>query len=422
MNHVSSPRPRGLAVISLSALVALSLSLHLSTEVEAQSKAKRPRTEEQQVAEAIERALQKHGPDVHRCFEQALADRLDTAGKVEVEVDVGPGGQVTAARLLDVKGEGADLPPALGTCVQAAAKSWKIAGVEAGASVVLPFSFEGQINQFVIKAADVPDRGPAAGKGKAAAKGPFTVKVLVDPENVRHTQASLTLLTVGPASRVAMHRHPRSAKILYVLKGRARVLGPTGTPPMKADEGAAIFLPPGYPHVIENMARQADTVFLQVFSPPGPERVYRDPKNPEARADFEVIRDPRVKAPEGARPIVVSAEQGAALSIAGGKGKARILLDEKATGSNALSLSLLELSPGLELPREQASSSELLYVQAGGGKLTVGSDSMPFGADSALAVPADQPRSGHIGAAPTIAVQIFAPAGPEQRYRQQARK
>jgi quercetin dioxygenase-like cupin family protein len=403
--------------VALSALTALTLSI----DVEAQPGAKRPRpqrTEEQQVAEAIERALQKHGPDVHRCFEQALADRLDTAGKVEVEVDVGPGGQVTSARLVT---QGTDLPPALGTCVQAAARTWKIAGVEPGSSVVLPFSFEGQINQFVIKAADVPDRGPAA--GKAAAKGPFTVKVLVDPENVRHTQASLTLLTVGPASRVAMHRHPRSAKILYVLKGRARVLGPTGTPPMKADEGTAIFLPAGYPHVIENMARQADTVFLQAFSPPGPERVYRDPKNPEARADFEVIRDPRVKAPEGAKPLVVTADQAAALSISGGKGKARILIDEKASGSNAMALSLVEFSPGLDLPRhEHAGSTELLYVQTGGGKLTVGSESMPFGPESALAIPADQPHAGQIGREPTTAIQIYAPAGPEQRYREQARK
>jgi quercetin dioxygenase-like cupin family protein len=419
MRSVSMPRPRNLPAVALSALTALTLSI----DVEAQPGAKRPRTqrtEEQQVAEAIERALQKHGPDVHRCFEQSLADRLDTAGKVEVEVDVGPGGQVTGAKLLT---QGTDLPPALGTCVQAAAKTWKIPGVEPGASVVLPFSFEGQINQFVIRAADVPDRGPAAGKGKAAAKGPFTVKVLVDPENVRHTQASLTLLTVGPASRVAMHRHPRSAKILYVLKGRARVLGPTGTPPMKADEGTAIFLPAGYPHVIENMARQADTIFLQAFSPPGPERVYRDPTNPEARADFEVIRDPRVKAPEGAKPLVVTADQAAALSISGGKGKARILIDEKATGSNAMALSLVEFSPGLELPRhEHAGSSELLYVQTGGGKLTVGSESMPFGPESALAIPADQPHAGQIGREPTTAIQIYAPAGPEQRYREQARK
>ena len=417
MKHVSRPWQRPAAI-----LVGLT-ALSLTAAAVAQPRGKRPKTEEQQVAEAVERALQKHGPDVHRCFEQALADRLDTAGKVEVEVDVGPGGQVTAARLVSAAGDGAALPPALGTCVQTAAKGWKIAGVEPGAAVVLPFSFEGQMNQFVIKAADVPDRGPAGGKGKAAARGPFSVKVLVDPENVRHTQASLTLLTVGPASRVAMHRHPRSAKILYVLKGRGRVLGPSGTPPMKADEGTAIFLPAGYPHVIENMARQADTVFLQVFSPPGPERVYRDPRNPEARVDFEVIRDPRVKAPEGAKPVVVAGAEAGALPINVGKGKARILIDEKATGSNAISLSLLEFSPGLELPRhEHAGASEVLYILSGGGKLTVGSEVMPYGPDTALAIPGGQPHAGQIGGAATTAVQIYAPAGPEQRYREQTRK
>ena len=42
--------------------------------------------EAQQAAQVIERALQKHGADVHRCFERLLADRLDTAGKMEIEV------------------------------------------------------------------------------------------------------------------------------------------------------------------------------------------------------------------------------------------------------------------------------------------------------------------------------------------------
>jgi hypothetical protein len=47
---------------------------------------------------------------------------------------------------------------------------------------------------------------------------------------------------------------------------------------------------------------------------------------------------------------------------------------------------------------------------------------MPFGPDTALAIPADQPHAGHIGGAPTAAIQIYAPAGPEQRYREQTRK
>src|SRR3712207_9104053 len=67
----------------------------------------------------------------------------------------------------------------------------------------------------------------------------------------------------------------RSAKALYVVKGHARLLGPQGTAPQKLEAGTAVFVPAGYPHVIENMGRQASAVFLQAFAPPGPERVYR---------------------------------------------------------------------------------------------------------------------------------------------------
>ena len=56
--------------------------------------------EAQRAAQVIEKALQKHGADVHRCFEKSLADRLDIAGRVEIEVEVGPAGRVTAAKLV----------------------------------------------------------------------------------------------------------------------------------------------------------------------------------------------------------------------------------------------------------------------------------------------------------------------------------
>ena len=54
-------------------------------------------TEEERVAAAVENTLRKHAPDAHRCFEQALADKLDVAGKVELEVTVGAGGQIKKA-------------------------------------------------------------------------------------------------------------------------------------------------------------------------------------------------------------------------------------------------------------------------------------------------------------------------------------
>jgi quercetin dioxygenase-like cupin family protein len=379
-------------------------------------------SEGERAARAIERTLQKHGAEVHRCFEVALADRLDVAGKVEVEVEVGDGGKVTSAKAVPGTDE---VGPDVSGCLLASAASWEVEGIEPGAAVVLPFSFAGQANQYVVKSSDVPERGPGVGKRNPSGRlvtPPFTVKILADPTNVHSEHVSLTMLTIGPASRVAMHRHPRSAKILFVLKGKARLLGPRGTPPLKMDEGMAAFLPAGYPHVIENMGRQNKAVFLQAFAPPGPEKVYRDPRDPEGRADFEVIRDPgRAKAPPPGRGrlVVRSADEVKPLPIPGGKGNVRILFDEKNTGTPALSVDFIEFAPGAEVARhEHAGTTELLYILDGGGTLTVGNESHRFGAAEVLHIPAGQPHSARFTSnEKTVAIQIYAPAGPEQRFR-----
>ena len=128
------------------------------------------------------------------------------------------------------------------------------------------------------------------------------MKLLVDEKTMRARQASLSMLTVSPASRIAMHKHP-VAEILYVLKGHARILSQPGTLPEKLDEGMAIYIPPGAPHVIENMGRQTPAVLLDYFVPMGPERVFRDPADPVGRAGFEVIRDLPVPATGIAPPI-----------------------------------------------------------------------------------------------------------------------
>jgi quercetin dioxygenase-like cupin family protein len=365
-------------------------------------------------AQAIERTLQKHGSEVHRCFEQALADRLDVSGKVEVEVDVGEGGKVTSARAV---AEDPDVQP-VSSCLLASAGNWQVDGIEAGAALVLPFTFASQANQFVVKVADAPDHGPAAVKmvGRRKAEAPFTVKILADPINMKAEHISLTLLTVAPASRVAMHRHPHSAKILFVLKGKARLLIPHAAP-IKLDPGAAVYLPMGYPHVIENMGRQARAVFLQAFSPPGPERVYRNPRDKDGRADFEVIRNPAAAKlpPASAGKLVVrSAED--VKAIAGGKISSRVLFEEKVTGSDAMSMSVVEFSPGAEVPRhEHADSGEILYIVDGAGTLTVGSENYKFGAEEVLHVSAGQPHALRFhGNEKTLAIMFYAPAGPEQ--------
>ena len=83
-------------------------------------------------------------------------------------------------------------------------------------------------------------------------------------------------------------------------------------------------------------------------------------------------------------------------------------------------LGLLEAEPGAEVPRHSHAGrgGDPVTCCPGGGELTVGSEKIPFGADQAIHIPEDQPHAAKFtGPDKTVMVQIYAPAGPEQRFR-----
>jgi quercetin dioxygenase-like cupin family protein len=386
-------------------------------------------TEEQRISRILQDTLVAHGAEVHRCFEKALADSMEVGGKIDLAVDVGEGGKVTkAGPARDEAGS-----PVLLACLETSAATWSFSGIDPGSTVIVPLAFDQQAAQFTIKAADAPEHGPGApgAKGKPGKKPavspsappPFSVKLLVDEKTMRARQASLSLLTVAPASRIAMHKHP-VAEILYVLKGHARILSQPGTPPERLDEGMAMFIPIGAPHVIENMGRQSPVEILDYFVPMGPERVFRDPNDPVGRNAFEVIHgngDPGGPASGMAAAIkwtVVTAAKVDPITIANGKARVRKLLTPENTGHTTAYLGLLEADPGCEIPRHlHPQSEEIMYAVSGGGVLTVGAESFPFGPDTAIYVPENSPHMAAFNTPDkTIMIQLYAPAGPEQRF------
>jgi quercetin dioxygenase-like cupin family protein len=375
----------------------------------------RAETEEARIADILQSALVKHGGEVNRCFEKALADTMEVSGKIELAVDIGEGGRVTKAAPAS---DGVKSPVLL-ACLTESAATWTLVGIDPGSTVIVPLAFEGQAAQFSVKVKDAPDHGPPAPpskkKGSPAPTPPFTVKLLVDEATMRAQKAALTQLTIGPANRIAMHKHP-GVEVLYVLKGHARVLGPSGVAPEKLDEGMAVLIPGGMPHAIENMGRTSSAVLLDVFAPMGPERVYRDPKDPTGRAAFEVIRG-TAPAPAGAKFTVAS--PGEALPVFAGKGKIKPLLEPAKTGNDAVYVGILEADPGAVVPRNShPGSAEILYVISGAGEVMIGSEKIAFGAEEALHIPDGQPHAAKFtGPEKTIMLQVFAPGGPEERYR-----
>jgi quercetin dioxygenase-like cupin family protein len=140
-----------------------------------------------------------------------------------------------------------------------------------------------------------------------------------------------------------------------------------------------------------------------------------------------VLHDPNVPNPSGpdgkpAKFVVATLSPAAAVPVFGGKAKVTPLLDVAHTGDKAIYLGKLEAEPGVEVPRNtHPGVDEILFVAAGTGELTVGSEKFPIEAPEALYIPAGQPHAakftGTTGTDKAELVQIFAPAGPEDRYK-----
>ena len=276
-------KPELLRAVGASSALRLGLALTLLVVGLREARANATeKTEEQRIAEVLQATLVAHGGDVHRCFEKALADTLDVSGKIELAVDVGAEGRVTkAAPALDeVKS------PVLLACLQESAQLWTMVGIDAGSTVIVPLTFEGQMAQFSLKAADAPDHGPPAPKhkrkGLQTGVAPFSVKLLVDEATMHAEHASLSLLTVSPANRIAMHKHP-GAEVLYVLKGHARVIGPQGARAREDRRGRRRSSSPADARTrSRTWAARRPRSCWRSSRPSGPERVYRDPKDEAA--------------------------------------------------------------------------------------------------------------------------------------------
>jgi len=100
-----------------------------------------------------------------------------------------------------------------------------------------------------------------------------------------------------------------------------------------------------------------------------------------------------------------------------GNGKVTIYAEPSTIGSKDLSGSVVELPAGAQIPEHtHAKETEMLYVMSGSGTMIVDGVSLVVSPTSVVQIP---PATKHAftATADLRAVQVYTPAGPEQRFK-----
>jgi mannose-6-phosphate isomerase-like protein (cupin superfamily) len=354
---------------------------------------------------AIERAVNQENAAIHDCWAKGAADDYQLEGEVVLSVVLGSADTAEKVEVVrDSTGDGV-----LVDCLKAlwAAHRWPAGVFAAGDAVQLPpFRFGAPSGQNVVSSAHVP-RHPLGAGGPAAAS---SAQVLLHPGNSGNSAGALSLLEMAPGMKVPRHRHG-SAELLLFISGRGKMGG------RKVQAGDGIYIPAGTPHEFENDGAEP-VVAVQLYAAAGPERRFLGQSDP-GTTPVEPGQKGQKGVTGGGAVRIANAARARAHSIIDGKGKAQIVFDAASARDDAASLIALTLDPGAEVPGHvHDGSSEFLIFLEGSGVMIVDGEETPVRAGDAIQVPSGVEHSFRAAAdVPVKAVQFYAPAGPEQRFK-----
>jgi quercetin dioxygenase-like cupin family protein len=167
---------------------------------------------------------------------------------------------------------------------------------------------------------------------------------------------------------------------LYVARGEVSAFGKT------LKDGDLVWMPKLGKAAIKPHGKEAVVLFV----------VTHQPIAEKARPAMRVVR--MTEAPE--------------YVIAGGKGRARIYLE-----GAEIAVERLTVDAGTTVPtHKHESSQELIYVASGKGLTTVAGKAMSIGPGDSVDIPMGDEHA-LVVEDKMVAVQVYAPAGPEQRFK-----
>ena len=344
-----------------------------------------PQASEDERLAAIQKAMNELDEAAQQCWAAAATERFDIAGELALQIDIAAGtSQVAVVR--DTVHHAA-----LVGCVQRLLARYRWAPPLYGQAIQLPFRFLAPDGQNTI------DRALVAWNGQAK----VSVAVLVDEANTGNAAASMFELAIAAGATTGLRVTERAELWYFLAAGRVSWSDrPAARRGYDVAAGDMLYVPKGCAREVASAAGDLHVVIVAV--PGGREGA--------ARAGALPTREVTGGA-TGPTPVLLPA------AAAHGFGPATIYADATTIHDTALAASILALPAGGTVPAHvHARESELLYVLAGGGAMTVAGVELAVAPSSVVQIP---PNTQHAFTATSDvrAVQIYVPGGPEQRFK-----
>ena len=334
----------------------------------------KPSPDEIRIA-AIERAMNALAPVANQCWAAAAVGDFHVAGTVKMMITFDGAGRTTAAASDDGV-HNAVLTDCLARVLTAYA--WP-KDVMSGQAVELPFAFTAPTGQNTIDRRLVPG----------------VVKVLIDATNSGNPAASMIEVALDPGSAKEPAVASRDEIVIFLDDGKL------GATPMHALDAA--YVAKGRTYALAAGEGGSPTRVLIVAVPGGAETAARGGTLPDEPA----VGKARGKPPE------IHAK--AAVKRYPRTGGATTILIENAP--HVASLGILEADAGAKVPTHvHEHETELLYLLAGSGTMTIDGVDMPIGPTTVVQIPPNVPHS-FVAAEAVTAIQLYTPPGPEQRFK-----
>jgi quercetin dioxygenase-like cupin family protein len=343
-----------------------------------------PNADQQVRLAAIQKAMNDLTPAMQACWASVAVERFDIFGELQAFVEI----EKTGAKVTFTSDSAHH--PKLAACVAQVLAKYPWAPPLYGQAIKLPFRFHSQDGQNAIDRALVPWNG----QDKVA------VAVLLDEANSNNAAASMFELAIAGGGTTELRASQRAELWYFLGPGEVRI----GTAKRTVAAGDMMYVPTAGGREV---AATAGDLHAMIVAVPG---------GREGAARAGALPTPTMQVKSGyVGPVFLPAKD--AKSYPRGGGSVAIFAEPATIKDKTLAASILELPAGAAIPEHvHAKESELLYMLAGNGTLTVKGVAQPVTATSVVQIP---PDTKHAFTATTAvrAVQIYTPAGPEQRFK-----